>query len=83
MMQFFKMAVCPYTQQELLTVGLRSTKMHFATFPGQHNHQTSSDRCGQFWRAVRSRFPPPPSLKQLEDVPHEERYSIALETIQN
>jgi hypothetical protein len=31
---------------------------------------------------VRSRFSPPPSLKQLEDVLHEERYSIPLETIQ-
>jgi hypothetical protein len=32
---------------------------------------------------VRSRYPPPSSLKQLENVPHEERYSISLETIQN
>jgi len=31
---------------------------------------------------MRSRFTPT-SLKQLEDVPHEEWYSIALETIQN
>jgi len=32
---------------------------------------------------VRSRFPPPPSLKQLEDVLHEEWYTIPLETIPN
>jgi len=32
---------------------------------------------------LRSIFPPPPPLKQLEDVPHEERYSISLETTQN
>ena len=32
---------------------------------------------------VRSRFPSPSSLKQLDDVLHVERYSIPLETIQN
>jgi hypothetical protein len=32
---------------------------------------------------VRSRFPPPSSLKQPEDVLHEEWYSIPLEAIQN
>ena len=32
---------------------------------------------------VRSRFPPPSSLKQLEDVLHKEWYDIPLETIQN
>jgi hypothetical protein len=32
---------------------------------------------------VRSRYSPPSSLKQLENVPREERYSIPLETIQN
>jgi len=32
---------------------------------------------------VRSRFPPPSSLKQLEDVLHEEWYSSPLETVQN
>jgi hypothetical protein len=31
---------------------------------------------------VRNRYPRSPSLKQLEDVLHEERYSIPLETIQ-
>jgi hypothetical protein len=32
---------------------------------------------------VRSRYPSPSSLKQLEDVLREEGYTIALETIQN
>jgi hypothetical protein len=32
---------------------------------------------------LRSRFPPPSSFKQLEDVPHEEWHNIHLETIQN
>ena len=32
---------------------------------------------------VRSRNPPPPSLKGLEDVFHKEQYSISMETIQN
>jgi hypothetical protein len=32
---------------------------------------------------MRSRFPPPSSLSELEDVLHEEWYSIPLQTIQN
>jgi hypothetical protein len=32
---------------------------------------------------VRSRFPPPTSLKQLEDVLQEEWYKIPLGTVQN
>jgi hypothetical protein len=32
---------------------------------------------------VRNRFPPPISLKQLEDVLHEEWYKIRLETVEN
>jgi hypothetical protein len=32
---------------------------------------------------VRNRFPPPTSLKQLEDVLEEEWYKILLETVQN
>jgi hypothetical protein len=32
---------------------------------------------------VRSRFPPPTSLKQLEDGLQEEWYKIPLETVQN
>jgi hypothetical protein len=32
---------------------------------------------------VRNRFPPPASLKQLEDVVQEEWYKIPLETVHN
>jgi hypothetical protein len=32
---------------------------------------------------VRNRFPPPTSLKQLEDILQEEWYKIPLETVQN
>jgi hypothetical protein len=32
---------------------------------------------------VRNRFPPPTSLKQLEDVLKKELYKILLETVQN
>jgi hypothetical protein len=32
---------------------------------------------------VRNRFPPPTSLKQLEDILQEEWYTILLETVQN
>jgi hypothetical protein len=41
----------------------------------------------QFWSVLetrmRNRFPPPTSLKQLEDVLQEEWYKIPLETVQN
>jgi hypothetical protein len=43
----------------------------------------SSNHCGQFWGRERSKLPPPSSLTHLEDVLHEERYTIPLETIQN
>jgi hypothetical protein len=36
-----------------------------------------------FETRVRNRFPPPTSLKQLEDVLQEEWYKIPLETVQN
>jgi hypothetical protein len=32
---------------------------------------------------MRNSFPPPTSLKQLQDVVEEERYKILLETVQN
>jgi hypothetical protein len=41
-----------------------------------------SNHCGQFLESsVRSRFPSPLSLKQLEDVLHEDWYNILLGTI--
>jgi len=40
MMQFFKITVHPYTQPEVFILGLRSMKMHFNIFSGQHNCQT-------------------------------------------
>jgi hypothetical protein len=39
MMQFFKMTIRPYTQPEVYSLSLKSMKMHFNNFPGQHNHQ--------------------------------------------
>jgi len=55
--------------------------MHFNIFPGQHNpilkyHPTTVVR-------VRSRFPPPSFLNQLEDVLREGWYNIPLEIVQN
>jgi hypothetical protein len=49
MMQFFKMTVHPYTHPEVFSLGVRSVKMHFNIFPGQHNRQTeiSSNHYGQ------------------------------------
>jgi hypothetical protein len=29
----------PFTQQELFSHGLKSMKVNFSIFPGQHNHQ--------------------------------------------
>jgi hypothetical protein len=43
----FKMTIRPCTRPEVFNLGLRSTKMHFSTFPGQNNRQTYSNRCGQ------------------------------------
>jgi hypothetical protein len=40
MMHFFKITLCQYTQPVVFSLGLRSMKMHFNIFPGQHNHQT-------------------------------------------
>jgi hypothetical protein len=39
MMQFYNMTVPPFTQLELFNGGLRSMKVNFSIFPGQHNHQ--------------------------------------------
>jgi hypothetical protein len=78
--------VPPFTQLELFSRGLKSMKVNFNIYPGQHNHRiwTSLNHSGQFWRLrVRNRFPPPTSLKQFEDVLQEEWYKIALETVQN
>jgi hypothetical protein len=36
----FKMTVRPHKQSEVFSLGLRTTKMHFNIFPGQHNRQT-------------------------------------------
>jgi hypothetical protein len=86
MVQFFKVIVCPFTQPEVFSLLLRSMNMHFCILPGQHNGQTSTslNHCGQFDRVGwEARFPPPSSVKQLEDVFCEEWYSIPLETIQN
>ena len=83
-MQFFKMTIRPYTVPEVLNLGLMSMKMHFNIFPGQRNHQTNIIK--PLWLYLEyseKQIPPPSSLKQLEDVLHEERYNIPLETIQN
>jgi hypothetical protein len=74
-MQFPKTKVLPFTQLELFSHGLKSMKMNFSIFPEP------------LWSVletrVRNRFPPPASLKQLEDVLQEEWYKILLETVKN
>jgi hypothetical protein len=68
-----KMTVLPLTQLELFSRGLKSMKMNFNIFSGQHNHQTrtSLNHFGQLWKQVINRFAPPSSLKQHENVPQE------------
>jgi hypothetical protein len=41
-----------FTQLELFSHGLKSMKVNFNIFPGQHNHQiwTSLNHSGQLWR---------------------------------
>jgi hypothetical protein len=46
-------------------------------------HWSTLIHSGRFWRQVSNRFPPPTSLKQLEDIPQEEWYKIPLHTVQN
>jgi hypothetical protein len=45
-------------------------KVNFSIFPGQHNHQigTSMNHWSVLETRMRNGFPPPTSLKQLEDV---------------
>jgi hypothetical protein len=42
----------PLTQLELFSHGLKSMKVNFNMFPGQHNHQilTTLNHFGQFWK---------------------------------
>jgi hypothetical protein len=71
---------------QLFSHDLKSMNVNFSIFRGQHNHQIrkSLKHCGQFRRLrVRNRFPPPASLKQLEDVLQEEWYKIPLDIILN
>jgi len=34
------MAIHPFTQSEVFSLGVRSMKMHFSIFPGQQNRRT-------------------------------------------
>jgi hypothetical protein len=43
MTQVFSMTVRPYTQPAMFILRLRSMKMHFSNFPGQHNCQNMSN----------------------------------------
>jgi hypothetical protein len=74
----------PFTQLELFSHGWKIMKVNFNIFPGQI---TSLNITEQLWSGlettVRNRFPPPTSLKQLEDVLQEEWYKIPLQTVQN
>jgi hypothetical protein len=82
MVQFSRMTMPPFTQLELFSDGLKSMKVNFNIFPGQHNHQiwASLNHCYQFRRLE---WGPDSHLQHLEDVLQEEWYKILLETVQN
>jgi hypothetical protein len=75
----------PFTQLELFSHGLKSMKVNFTIFPGQHNRKisTSLPLWSVLGAGVRNRFPPPTSLQQLGDFLQEEWYKIPLEAVQN
>jgi hypothetical protein len=55
----------------------REGELHHLTWPAQ------ASLCSVLETRVRNRFPPPISLKQLEDILQEEWYKILLETVRN
>jgi hypothetical protein len=57
-----------------------SEKGHLANF---ERGQIVGPLCSVLETRARNRFPPPTSLKQLEDVLQEEWYKIPLQTVQN
>jgi hypothetical protein len=75
----------PLTQPELFSLALRRMEMHFKHLPWPTQSPDLNiveQLCAVLESMVRSRFPPP-SLKELRDVLHEEWYSIPLDTPQN
>jgi hypothetical protein len=73
-MQFSKTTIPPFTQLEVFSHGLKSTKV---------NLNIIEPLWSVLENRVRKRFPPPTSLKQLEEVLQEEWYKIPLETVKN
>jgi hypothetical protein len=84
-MQFSKKTMLPFTQLELFNHDLKSKKGSFNIFPGQHSPRLdiTEPLCSVLESRMRNRFPPPTSLKQLEDVLQVEWCKILLETDQN
>jgi hypothetical protein len=75
MMQFSRTTMLLFTQLELFRHGLKSMKVNFSIFhgPAQSPHLNIIEL---FWSVLETRvkneFQLPTSLKQLEDVLHEE-----------
>jgi hypothetical protein len=73
MIQFWKTAVPPFIQLDLFSHGLKSMKMQHLPWPAQSPDLYSVKPLWSVLETrVRNRFPPPTSLKQLEDVLQEE-----------
>jgi hypothetical protein len=79
----FKDDSSPIHKSRVFYRGLRSMKMYLP-WPAQSPDLNITELLWSVLDSgVRSNFPSPSSLRQLEDVLHVERYSIPLETIQN
>jgi transposase len=82
-MQFSKTTMPTFTQMELFSHCFKSMKVNFNIFlPAKSPHLNTIE---PLWllseNRVRNTFPPPTSLKQLEDVLQEEWHEIPLETV--
>jgi hypothetical protein len=76
----------PFTQLELFSNGVRSMKVNFQhlTWPAQSLELSITELLRPVLETrVGNRFPPPATLKQLEDILQEELYKIQLETARN
>jgi hypothetical protein len=80
------MTMPPFTPLELFSHCLKSMKVNFNSFSGQHNQQILNiiePLEPVLEIRVRNRFPLPTSLKQLEDVERRLVYNFSLEIVQN
>jgi hypothetical protein len=76
----FQDDIAPIHTAELFSHDLKSMRVNFSIFHGQHNHQIWKSMNHFFFFQV---WRHSASVKQVEDVLQEERYKIPLETVRN